>query len=1137
MTILNTRWMRRLLWVAAVLFIYAAAGFGLLPYLIQSQAPKFGLSELDRRVSIESVHFNPFTLRLDVRGLQLSEADDAPLLGLKALVVDLQWASLIRRAWSFAEIRVEEPTVQLSISPDGAFNVADLLATIDRKSTKDESSNGLPRLVVERFVLRQGIVDVSDRQAGYANTLSPINFELSDFSTLPGQTGRYRLNAASLLGGKLSWTGQVSLSPMQARGELTLEDASLTELAAYLKPYTTANLSSGRLSVTVPYHLAYEGGRLEANLTGASLRLRDLTLASGEGREPMVNLKDVALDEINANLVTRAVNVGSFRIDGGVLALTRQANGELDWTQLSVPNQSAKGAPAQVGAPTTWAFQVGAMGIDKVALRVADQTVTPPLRLGVDNAQLSLSLAAEQTDKALNFSVKDAGLTLGNLTLASGTQTPLKIEQLGFNEGSMNLGETQVTLGQVFAKGAQWQLQRNAAGELTLMRMLPALTAEKKSGPDSNAAKGPAWQVLAKRVQLEQWAASIEDQATGIKVNVQDLALQLDGASSELTQPVQFKTSLNVREGGQFAAQGRVVPASGLVDAKVQVKQLALAPLQPLLSQYVKLTIAGGQVSAQGQLITGTGQANSPALRYAGGVSISDLALEEAGGIPFAAWTRVEAANMVARVGPNGLDIPDLLVLEPNAKLIIENDRSLNAARLLVKPESISDAPAATPVNGPSEADPFPVRIQLVRLKNATVDFADLSLRPQFGAKVVELNGVVSGLSSDRQSRSEIELDGRVDEFGLARVRGELNPFAPQDNTNVSVVFKNVDIVSASPYTMKFAGYKVAEGKISLDLQYKIRNGKMDGSNQIVLDKLKLGEKVDSPDALNLPLELAIALLKDNDGRIDLALPVSGDMNDPQFSYGAVVWKAIGNVLTKIVTAPFRALGNLLGMGGEQLDGIGFDPASSVLLPPEQEKVLQLASMLGKRAQLKLTVPSAYSALADSAALKTLALRAEIARRTGEAVAAGDAPGPLSLGDPTVQKAMRALYAERLGGAALDQQKRAAETAEAASTTAAAPGAAPAKLPLAQGVLKGLQGEPKVVDATNFYRSLLSGLEQSQPLAADALPQLGARRAAVVLAAMGRSGVASDRVVVTPPEAVDSPLDKTVMLKLGLGVK
>jgi hypothetical protein len=138
---------------------------------------------------------------------------------------------------------------------------------------------------------------------------------------------------------------------------------------------------------------------------------------------------------------------------------------------------------------------------------------------------------------------------------------------------------------------------------------------------------------------------------------------------------------------------------------------------------------------------------------------------------------------------------------------------------------------------------------------------------------------------------------------------------------------------------MKFAGYKIASGKISLDLNYKVRNGQLEGDNQVVIDQLTLGERVDSPDALKLPLELAIAILKDSNGRIDLGLPVSGSLDDPQFSYGAVIWKAVVNVLTRIVTAPFRALGALFGGDGAKLEAIDFDPGSAAILPPEREKL------------------------------------------------------------------------------------------------------------------------------------------------------------------------------------------------------
>jgi hypothetical protein len=458
-----------------------------------------------------------------------------------------------------------------------------------------------------------------------------------------------------------------------------------------------------------------------------------------------------------------------------------------------------------------------------------------------------------------------------------------------------------------------------------------------------------------------------------------------------------------------------------------------------------------------------------------------------------------------------------------------------------VQPPASTSAVAPKPAGAapPSASvDSFPVRIRRVRLQNAKLAFTDLSLQPQFSARIFDLNGVITGLSSNRDARSQVELDGRVDEFGMARVRGELNPFAPSNNTDLNVVFKNVDMVPTSPYAMKFAGYKIAEGKISLDLQYKVRQGQLEGNNQIVIDKLTLGERVDAPDAMKLPLELAIAILKDSDGRIDLGLPVSGNLNDPQFSYGAVIWKALGNLLTKIVTAPFRALGALLGGGsGERLEAITFDPGSDRLLPPEREKLKQVAQLLAKRAQLKLSVPGQYSEQADGAALRAQAVRGEIARRAGIKLEPGEAAGVIDFGQRAVRNAMRSLYAERFGDAELEKQKKAAESAAAAPQAASASAAAaPAALPLFQRIGKMVQGEPQVADATTFYRQLQQRLEQNQPLPTDALPQLGAQRANAIVAVLAEAGVQPARAVATPPEKVSSDPGKPVPLKLALGI-
>jgi hypothetical protein len=655
-----------------------------------------------------------------------------------------------------------------------------------------------------------------------------------------------------------------------------------------------------------------------------------------------------------------------------------------------------------------------------------------------------------------------------------------------------------------------------------------------------------AWAASVKTVELSKFGARYDDASTGIKANLQDFNLTLTDVGSDLKKPLAFQGGVGLREGGLLTAKGKVVPATGAVDTELKLTKLALAPAQPLLSKYVKLKLADGSVSGEGRLRTGAGGSKAnPAVRYDGSFEVAQLALDEEDNDHFARWKSVRADKLALSVSPNLLDVAELRVVEPNAILIIENDRSLNAQRLLVKKSAPEPAAPPTAPAASAASEPFPMRIRRMRFQNAKLDFTDLSLRPQFGAKIYELSGLITGLSSKPDARSQIELDGRVDDYGLARIRGQLNPFVPADNTDVNVVFKNVDMVSASPYSMKFAGYKIAQGKISLDLQYKVRHSQLEGNNQIVLDNLTLGERIDSPDAIKLPLELALAILKDSNGRIDLGVPVSGNMNDPQFSYGSVVWKAIGNILSKVALSPFRALGNLLGVSGDKLDAVDFDAGSDTVLPPEREKLRQVAKILASKPQLKLSVPGQYNEAADGAALRTQAVRRLVVTRAEIKLAPDEQPGPLDIGQRKVRGALRDLYAERFGAAELEKQKKAAEGAAVAKPAVVdaddevkpADPVAQKKLPVLQRLGKIVQGEPQVADASAFYGTLQERLEQSQPLPEGALLELGARRAAAIVAALKEAGVSTAAIQTAAPEKTDAAIGKPVAVKLGLAAK
>lgn len=1125
------RWLR---WVVAgvvALVGVAAAGFLALPALVKSKLPEFADKALHRKASIGEVKINPFTLRVELRDFSLAEADGRPILGFGSLVADLEWSSITRRAWHLAEIRLTEPKALLDIAPDGRINLAVLVDDLTRDSPKDKKSEGLPRLVVDTLAIERGRADFSDRRAGYSNALVPIDLRFDNLSTLPQDKGPYTFSATTARGGILRWKGDVSLNPIAASGVVGGEALSLPELAAYLKPFTSAELVGGKMAFELPYAVSYRDGKVEASIENAGFSLEGLAVKAGGAADPFLALKSLRVDKVKADHAKRQIVVGSVLLDQGKLAAKRNADGVIDLLTLVTAPATGSAAPAQkeADAGPPWQVKVERVGLDNFALSVEDRTAAVPLLATIGKITLGAAVDAEfGAASKVGLSVVEVGL---HGIQAGAREAPVfRLGELLVTGGEIDLSARSAKLAGISLTDGQLKVARDKQGRLNLLDFVPG------AGPaPAKAAQqdGVPWKAAIAAITLGKFTIDLEDADTGVAVRAQDIGVKLTEVSSDVKQPLKFDAAFSLREGGRISAQGRAVPAASTVDATVRIERLALAPVQPMLARYVKLKLASGSVSAQGAISVAPAGGKAPLLRFAGGFEVADLRLDEDNGEMFAAWKGVGAEQLTLTLQPNRLEVPELRLAEINAKLLIEADRSLNATRLLVSPPPVvaaraapaaPPAPVAASVAAPEDgADAFPVLVRRVRVQNAKLEFADLSLRPQFGAKIHELNGVINGLSTSKATRSQIELDGRVDEFGLARIRGELNPFAPRNNTDLAVVFKNVDLVSASPYAMKFAGYRIASGKISLDLNYKLRNSQLEGRNSVVLDQLTLGERVDSPDAMNLPLELALAILKDSDGKIDLDLPVSGSLDDPQFSYGAVIWKAITNVIAKIVTAPFRALGALFGVSGDKLESIDFDAGSAALLPPEREKLKQVATVLSKRAQLKLAVPGRYSEAADGLALRVRTVRMEVATRAGIKVAEGEEPGPPDLQDNAVRSALRGLLTERHGAPEWDKRKAEAE--------AAAAGAPVTVLQRAQRIARG---EPQVADLGPLYRGIIDRLVQAQPLPAGALQQLAARRSTAIVDALKAAGIEAARLVQPAVEPADSAPGKPVPLKLGL---
>jgi hypothetical protein len=276
--------------------------------------------------------------------------------------------------------------------------------------------------------------------------------------------------------------------------------------------------------------------------------------------------------------------------------------------------------------------------------------------------------------------------------------------------------------------------------------------------------------------------------------------------------------------------------------------------------------------------------------------------------------------------------------------------------------------PTAAALRASAAALPMPVRIRQVVIENGDMDFADLSIQPNFSAAIAGLAGTVTGLSSAPATRAQVKLTGSVDRFAPVDISGQINLLSTTAYSDIAMNFRNMELTTFNPYSGKYAGYNIAKGKLTTELHYKVEKRELDLQHHIVLDQLEFGDATNSKDAVPLPVRLAVALLKDRDGIIDINLPVSGSMDDPEFHVGRIIWKAILGLLTKIVTAPFDAIASLFG-GGPDLSYVDFAPGSAALAPGETDRIDMLASALSQRPNLRLDIPLQTLSPADDAAL------------------------------------------------------------------------------------------------------------------------------------------------------------------------
>jgi hypothetical protein len=1105
------------------LVFYTLAGFFLAPRLVRHYVPKIVQEQLKKQAVIGEVRINPYIFSIEAKDFHMEEADGQPIAGFKRLFVDFELKSLFKWAWTFRQVSLEGPQVNAVIAKDGALNLASLVPPSEARPQPSEKDQAPPRLIIEDLSIKGGQIDFTDRRQSRPAIISlkPLQLQIKNLSTLRGQEGPDSITASLGDGGTLRWNGEISLNPVVTKGSFAIENVQTATAWKFIQDAVAIDPPAGKISISADYNVDLSSAQPQTTLDKLAVAITGLALKLEGGESSFFELADARLTGGRLDLARQQVEIENLKVAGGHARIIVDESGILNVERIM--RDAKKPAPfpppsATSGSAKPWTVNLAAFDLSGFAADYQDHSRTPGLKAGVGEIKVTLKARAEAGEQK-HVVVNDIGVSLSGFqaALEGGAEPEVKIQRIGLAGGAYDLTPNDFSVQTVSVEGGAVDLKRLPDGAINLAQMFaPPHKGAIARGKEEAASEGHPFQFLAKTVALSGFQVKFSDltvKPDAPIINVEDMTVSL--ANVDGKSPMTFDVGLKLREGGQIKASGTVDPSGPAVDSEVEVAELGLTALQPYVSQAASIGLESGTFSTRGKMRHGIKAAGAQTA-YQGGFKLDNLRVTETGEKEIlVGWKSIQTDQMTVHLEPNRLEIGDLKVLKPTGKFIIEKDRSINVTKVIKPGPNSEKGEAPAKASSAGNEDGFSYGVRRILIEGGEVDFADLSLITPFGTRIHELKGVVAGVSSLKNARAQVKLDGRVDDYGTANVDGELDTSDPKVFTNISVVFRNVEMSRLTPYSGKFAGRKIDSGKLSADLKYKIDKSQLAGNNKLVVERLTLGEKVQSPEAMNLPLDLAIALLEDSKGVIDLGLPVSGNLNSPEFSYGALIWKALVNLLTKIVTSPFRALAALLPGGGEEgLDSVAFEAGRPDVSPPEKEKLAKLAGALQKRPQLRLGVQGRYNPETDRAELKSAAVRRAVATRLGRKLDADEDPGPVDFSSPETGKALEAMFSERFGADALKalkaEREAALEKAKKAAASAKTTG----------GTLTAAEQDPG-----EFAKNLFARLAEAEPADDAALVKLADARARAIVAELTDAGQIPAERIEVKPSAVDDKKD------------
>lgn len=848
---------------------------------------------------------------VDLKDAKVTDHASAPLFAARGVHVAAASLEPLRNAMHFDEIRIDQPVVDLSRDKQGVLNVEKLAA---QPAAAPKATEGKPASagMAAASAAAEAAASGAKAEAGAgAKEAPPLDLTIRHFA---------------IDGGTVNVDDRVPATPTAL---------SLTKLAATLDGFTmqgktpakytlsTSLSRGGDVTAEGSFNLAEK--QVESKLTVAALALPALQPYLGEA--------------------TRA------RVLDGTLGAT--VNAKADW------------------------------GKTPLAAQVADSTVSLK----------SLKIATPDA-KAPAIVLPDASAKIAKVDVAT------RIAEIA----------------SVDASGLALDVQRLKDGKIDLAALAEPAQASvpKRTVARKAEAAAPSWHYRIDALNLKDASANFTDLSTPrpVKLAIKPLDLSVQKISDDMTKPlpVQLKATLNRK--GSLNVTGDVTAQPLKLGLKINGNRLDAAAFEPYFGSALNATIASALLNAQGNL-TFAQVKNAPRATYRGDVALVDVRmLDKATSDPFAGWRSLALTNLKANYDEKGTDVDAARVTFSNfyGRVLLDAQGRLNLKDVVAKEtgpaqsltrdaskgEPVPLSPGMTPpaaaqaasaaaaqqASAPAAASApvvvkaapppqNPVRMHFgeLLLQNGRVTYTDNFIKPNYTANLIAIKGTVGAFGTDSTTSAPVDVAANLAGNGPISIKGSVNPLIEKPALDLTATAHDIELTNLTPYSAKYAGYPITKGKLNVDLHYELANDQLKANNHIFIDQLTFGDHVENDTATRLPVKLAISLLKNTRGQIDVNLPVSGSLSNPEFSVGGLIWRAVLNLIAKAVTSPFSLLAHAFGGGGEDLGYVEFAPGSYQLDDAQQKKLDTVVKMLTEKPSIRLDLIGRVDPAKDTSGL------------------------------------------------------------------------------------------------------------------------------------------------------------------------